>query len=72
MFFLDPTRELSLSDLVAAPSDGTAPARLPREVVLEPVARAGYYNIDHVRSDPAFASLRETEEYRQLLTKLSR
>jgi serine/threonine protein kinase/tetratricopeptide (TPR) repeat protein len=39
-------------------------------LVLEQGARAGHYNLDHVRSDPAFAALRESEAYRQLLKKV--
>jgi hypothetical protein len=41
-------------------------------VVLEQVARAGFYNLELVRSDPAFAALRETEEYRQLVKRMSK
>jgi hypothetical protein len=41
-------------------------------LLLEQVARAGFYNLDDVRADPALASLRESEEYRQLLKKLSK
>jgi tRNA A-37 threonylcarbamoyl transferase component Bud32 len=40
-------------------------------LLLEQVARAGHYDLDQVRSDPAFASLRDSAEYRQLLKKLA-
>jgi serine/threonine protein kinase len=37
---------------------------------LEQVTRAGYYKLNQARSDPAFASLCESEEFRQLAAKL--
>lgn len=40
-------------------------------LVLEQAARAGYYNLDHVRSDPALATLRESAEFRHLLKQRS-
>jgi tetratricopeptide (TPR) repeat protein len=41
-------------------------------LVLEQAIRSGLYRLDRARSDPAFASLRESEGYRHLLAKLSR
>jgi tetratricopeptide (TPR) repeat protein len=41
-------------------------------LLLEQVARAGFYNINDVRSDPTFVSLQDTEEYRQLRKKLEK
>jgi hypothetical protein len=41
-------------------------------LLLEQLARAGRYNLDAVRSDPAFATLRETDEYRRLVKELSK
>jgi hypothetical protein len=41
-------------------------------LLLEQLARVGRYKLDEVRSDPAFASLRETDEFRRLVKELSK
>jgi tetratricopeptide (TPR) repeat protein len=41
-------------------------------LVLEQAVRSGHYRLDNARADPAFASLRESEDYRQLVKKLSK
>ncbi len=41
-------------------------------LVLEQAIRSGHDHLDRVRSDPAFDSLRQSEEYRRLLDRLSK
>ena len=41
-------------------------------LVLEQAVRSGSYSLDGVRSDPAFAPVRESEEFRELVKKLSK
>jgi hypothetical protein len=41
-------------------------------LVLEQAIRSGHDSLDRVRSDPAFDSLRQSEEYRRLLAMLEK
>jgi hypothetical protein len=41
-------------------------------LLLEQLARAGRFKLDAVRTDPAFATLRETDEFRRLVKEMSK